>query len=226
MERLTAIENAINALIGPDSLRREFFVHEKFVARSTAQSNPPQLRSSSRPHDWNRHACQRNPRQAQSQSAGHRNHPETDRRTTRRLHNRISSPRRWAIRYRPFEDQLRGLAKAIQESKHKNTDLEALKAAIAAKLEKLVRLNRTRADFADKFEALIESYNNGSRNIEQLFEELLKLSNSLEAEQNATSARILAKRNCDLRHPNSPRTELSTAERDESRKLPKSSSRD
>src|SRR3546814_7602492 len=49
--------------------------------------------------------------------------------------------------------------------------------------DRLVRLNRTRADFAEKFEALIESYNVGSRNIEQLFEELLKLSNSLDEEQ-------------------------------------------
>lgn len=38
-----------------------------------------------------------------------------------------------------------------------------LKAAIRARLEKLVRLNRTRIDFAEKFEALIESYNSGSR---------------------------------------------------------------
>ncbi len=47
----------------------------------------------------------------------------------------------------------------------------------------LVRLNRTRADFAEKFEALIESYNAGSRSIEQLFEELLKFANSLDGEQ-------------------------------------------
>ena len=32
------------------------------------------------------------------------------------------------------------------------------------------------ADFAEKFEELIESYNAGSRNIEELFQELLKLS--------------------------------------------------
>jgi type I restriction enzyme, R subunit len=75
------------------------------------------------------------------------------------------------------------LAQRFKESKHKNTDLEALKAAIAAKLGNLLRLNRTRADFGEKFEALIESYNAGSRNIEQLFEELLKLSNSLDDEQ-------------------------------------------
>ena len=47
----------------------------------------------------------------------------------------------------------------------------------------LLRLNRTRADYAEQFEALIESYNAGSRSIEQLFDELLKLSNTLDDEQ-------------------------------------------
>ncbi len=75
------------------------------------------------------------------------------------------------------------LAKRFKQSRHKNTELEALKAAIRAQLEKLIRLNRTRTNFADKFEELIESYNTGSRNIEQLLEELLKLSNSLTEEE-------------------------------------------
>ena len=75
------------------------------------------------------------------------------------------------------------LARRFQESKHKNTDLEVLKAAIRAQLEKLIRLNRTRADFTEKFEELIESYNAGSRNIEELFEELLKLSRNLGEEE-------------------------------------------
>jgi len=38
------------------------------------------------------------------------------------------------------------------------------------KSEKPIRLNKTRADFAETFEELIESDNDGSRNIEQLFE--------------------------------------------------------
>ncbi len=75
------------------------------------------------------------------------------------------------------------LRSRFKESKQKNTDLEVLKAAIRAQLEKLIRLNKTRADFAGKFEELIESYNAGSRNIEELFEELLKLSRSLSEEQ-------------------------------------------
>jgi type I restriction enzyme R subunit len=58
-----------------------------------------------------------------------------------------------------------------------------LKAAIRAKLEKMVELNRTRADFSEKFEELIESYNAGSRTIEALYQELLELSNSLSAEE-------------------------------------------
>ncbi len=75
------------------------------------------------------------------------------------------------------------LAKRFGKSKTKHIDLEQLKAAIRAQLDKLVRLNRTRADYLAKFEELIESYNAGSRNIEELFKELLALSRSLNDEQ-------------------------------------------
>ena len=75
------------------------------------------------------------------------------------------------------------LAKRFGKSKTKNIDLEQLKAAIRAHLDKLIRLNRTRADYLTKFEELIESYNAGSRNIEDLFAELLALSRTLNDEQ-------------------------------------------
>ena len=75
------------------------------------------------------------------------------------------------------------LAAKFNESKHQNTDPEVLKAAIRAQHEKLIRLNKTRADFAEKFEELIESYNQGSQSIGELFEELLKLSRNLSEEQ-------------------------------------------
>ena len=58
-----------------------------------------------------------------------------------------------------------------------------LKAAIRAKLEKMVALNRTRADFSEKFVALIDSYNAVSRSIEALYQELLELSHSLNEEE-------------------------------------------
>ncbi len=75
------------------------------------------------------------------------------------------------------------LAKRFEKSKTRNIDLEQLKAAIRSQLDKLVRVNRTRADYLTKFEELIESYNAGSRNIDELFKELLALSRSLNDEQ-------------------------------------------
>jgi type I restriction enzyme R subunit len=50
-------------------------------------------------------------------------------------------------------------------------------------LERLIKLNRTRVDFQDKFEALIDAYNNGSKNLEEIFDELLKLSRALTEEE-------------------------------------------
>ena len=75
------------------------------------------------------------------------------------------------------------LAAKFKRSPQKNLDLEALKAAIRAQLDKLIRLNKSRVDYLRKFEELIESYNAGSRNIEELFQELLDLSQSLNDEQ-------------------------------------------
>ena len=47
----------------------------------------------------------------------------------------------------------------------------------------MIQLNRTRADFAEKFEVLIERYNIGSASIEALYAELIALSNGLNDEQ-------------------------------------------
>ena len=114
------------------------------------------------------------------------------------------------------------MAQRFKESKHKNTDLATLKVAIAARLEKLVRLNRTRTDFAEKFESLIESYNNGSRNINQLFEELLKLSNNLDDEQERHVREHLSEEELVIFDIlTRPAPELSTEERNEVKKVAK-----
>ncbi len=75
------------------------------------------------------------------------------------------------------------LAKRFGQSKTKNLEVEQLKAAIRAHLDKVIRLNKTRTDYLAKFEELIEEYNVGSRNIDDLFEELLKLSRELSEEE-------------------------------------------
>jgi type I restriction enzyme R subunit len=66
---------------------------------------------------------------------------------------------------------------------HKRAELERLRAAITAKLQAMVAMNRTRADFLEKFQALIEAYNAGSANVEAIYEELVKFAQRLSEEE-------------------------------------------
>jgi len=75
------------------------------------------------------------------------------------------------------------LANRFKKSTKKATELEVLRVAVEAQLSRVMEENPTRTDFGEKFQALIDEYNSGSRNIEQLFEQLLKLSQSLSEEQ-------------------------------------------
>lgn len=75
------------------------------------------------------------------------------------------------------------LGKKFKKSTRKHLDIEQLKAAIRAKLDKLIAKNETRVDFKEKFEELIDAYNAGSMAIETLFEELLNLTRDLNEEE-------------------------------------------
>jgi type I restriction enzyme, R subunit len=75
------------------------------------------------------------------------------------------------------------LARRFEHERPTNTDLMHLKAAVKVQLERMVLHNPTRADYLRKFEQLIEAYNAGSRNIEEVFKELIALSGVLTEEQ-------------------------------------------
>lgn len=112
------------------------------------------------------------------------------------------------------------LAKRFKESKRKNIELETLKAAVRAMLERLIRLNRTRIDFQERFEELIEAYNSGSKNIEELFNELLALSRALTEEQTRHVRENLAEEELTIFDLfTRPGPELSTQERDEVKRV-------
>jgi type I restriction enzyme R subunit len=223
LERLEALENGINSLIGPDTLRREFFNHEKFVGTlyRAVKPDPAAIEFSLRISGITtlavaiRAKMSPNPPHIAAilgQITGLLDESITG------LTISESGPPPIDLSKINFEL----LAQRFRESRHRNTDLEALKAAIFAKLEKLIRLNRTRADFAGKFEALIESYNNGSRNIEQLFEELLKLSMSLDAEQERHVREHLSEEELAIFDIlTRPAPELSAAERDHVKQVAK-----
>jgi type I restriction enzyme R subunit len=184
LERLQAIEDAMNALIAPDALRRDFFAHERLVSTlyRAVKPDPVALEFASRVAclstlaEGMRAKLNPNPPDI-SQVMGGINALLDESITGHEIREETA----------PALDlskiNFEALAQRFKKSKHKNTELEVLKAAIRAQLEKMIQLNRTRADFADKFEALIESYNAGSASIEGLYAELLALSNSLNEEQ-------------------------------------------
>jgi type I restriction enzyme R subunit len=184
LERLQCIADAMNELISPDSLRRDFFAHERLLSTlyQAVKPDPSALEFASRVAcistlaDCIRTRLSPNPPDI-SLVINNINSLLDDSITGHAI--REEGPPALDLSKINFE----ALAKRFKEAKHKNTDLEQLKAAIRAKLEKMIQLNRTRADFAEKFEALIESYNAGSRSIEELYQELLDLSNNLNQEQ-------------------------------------------
>jgi len=184
LERLNRVEESMNALISPDPLRRDFFAHERLVSTlyRAVKPDPAALEFASRVACLTTLAeairARLNPNPPNiSQVMGQINGLLDESITGHAI--RESGPPALDLSKINFE----ALANRFKASKHKNTELEVLKAAIRAQLERMIRLNRTRVDFAEKFEALIESYNAGSATIEALYAELLALSNSLNDEQ-------------------------------------------
>lgn len=65
----------------------------------------------------------------------------------------------------------------------KRTEAEKLRALLSQKLQSMVAQNRSRSDFLDRFQTLIDAYNAGSQNIEAFFAALIKLAQSLTKEE-------------------------------------------
>ena len=112
------------------------------------------------------------------------------------------------------------LRKRFEDKKPSNTDVERLKAAVRAQLERMVRLNPTRADYLAKFQELIEGYNSGSRNIDEIFKELLALSTVLTEEQTRHVRENLSEEELTIMDIlTRPAPELTTEEREEVKKV-------
>jgi len=72
--------------------------------------------------------------------------------------------------------------KAKFNSGYQQTAVEKLKGNIDRKLQQMVQLNKTRIDYLEKFQKMIDEYNLGSRNQEIFFQELLEFYSELETE--------------------------------------------
>lgn len=65
----------------------------------------------------------------------------------------------------------------------KRTEAEKLKGALSGKLQKMVRTNRSRVNFLERFQKMIDEYNAGSINIEEFFKQLVELGQDLTEEE-------------------------------------------
>ena len=184
MQRLERIDDAMNALISPDPLRKEFLGYERIVRTlyDAVKPDPAALEFAPRMSCLGAIAdairAKINPGPVDISAVMGKINTLLD-----------SSIEGVAMSDKPppvmdlSKIDFQTLATRFKESKRKNIELETLKAAIRAMLERLIRLNRTRVDFQEQFEDLIEAYNAGSKNIEVLFKELLAFSRALTEEE-------------------------------------------
>ncbi len=65
----------------------------------------------------------------------------------------------------------------------KQIEAEKLRGALNSKLQTLIKFNRTRMDYLDKFQKMIDEYNAGSLNIEEFFKQLIVFTKDLNEEE-------------------------------------------
>ncbi len=68
------------------------------------------------------------------------------------------------------------------EQGRKNTEAEKLRGSVNSRLRQMIRLNKTRTDYQEKLQRLIDEYNSGSLNIDLYFKELVKMAQDLNEE--------------------------------------------
>ena len=221
VERLTLVGQAVNALLATDEIRKAYLAQAKLADR---------LYAAVKPH---RAAVEFAPRMSVVATLAEQIRTEcapeladlTDvlQRIGHVLDRSIAGTR--SIGDGPDAIDLsrldfQALASRFEKSPAQALDLERLKAAIRAQLDRLIKANETRADLRETFEALIEANNTGSRQIEQLFQELLRFSTTLTEEQARHVREQLSEEELvvfDLL--TRPGPELSAAERGEVKKL-------
>lgn len=69
------------------------------------------------------------------------------------------------------------------EKKHKNMEMQKLKNKVERALNDMVEKNKTRTDYLERFEKMIEEYNSGSKNVDIIYRNLVDFAEALSEEQ-------------------------------------------
>ena len=222
-ERAQAVENAANRLLAPETVKRDFLARARLVDALYSAVKPDPvavefvtrcgsiraladyIRNRSDPPDISQ--VMRGIQELLDKSIG-----------AEPFKMKGPAPSHYGIDLSKIDFE--ALAKRFEKKKPTNSDLERLRAAVRAQLERMVRLNRTRADYLEKFEALIDAYNSGSRNIEEIFKDLLALTRVLTEEQGRHVREHLTEEELTIFDIlTRPGPELSGEERDEVKKV-------
>ena len=231
MEKLHLLSEAVNALISPDELRKQFLAHEKLVRALYQAVKPDKVAIEFAP------MCSLLATLADTIKTQTGESETPDITPIMGKLNDLLDESIGAEGFTIAEGQagarhgvidlskinFEALAKKFKESKQKNLDIEKLKAAIRATLDKIVHMHRAlRTDYQQKFEELIAAYNAGSLNIDQLFAELLEQSRKLSEEQTRhVRENLLPSELVIFDILTRPAPDLSDAERDEVKKVAK-----
>jgi type I restriction enzyme R subunit len=222
-ERAQAIEDAANRLLAPEAVKRDFLAHARLADALFSAVKPDPL------------ALDLAPRCSTVQALAQYMRNLVDPPDISHVMQGIQQLLDRSIGAEPFKiaDRESGyygidlskidfeaLSKRFKDKKPTNSDIERLKAAVRAQLERMVQLNPTRADYLEKFQALIDDYNSGSRNIDEIFRELLALTRVLTDEQGRHIREHLSEEELTIFDIlTRPGPELSGEERDEVKKV-------
>jgi type I restriction enzyme R subunit len=69
------------------------------------------------------------------------------------------------------------------EGSRKAIEVQKLRAKLTFKLARMIQVNRTRIDFLEEFQKMIDEYNNGAINVQVFFDKLLVFARRLDAEE-------------------------------------------
>ncbi len=75
------------------------------------------------------------------------------------------------------------LRKFFEGVENKNLQAESLRAELEQKIADMVKRNKNRARFMDRLNAILQEYNSGAHDIDQLFDDLVDLAKSLNEEE-------------------------------------------
>ncbi len=184
MARLNKVADAVEALIGPESVRKEFQAHVRLIVTlyRAVKPHPAAIEFVSRVSALSVIADEIKRRMTPNPMSLDTVLANIDKVLDNSIHGGPQIARdipKIDLSKIDFE----ALKAKFNKTEHKQTEIEILKAAIRAQLDKLVMLNKTRIDFLEKFEALIEAYNTGAANIEQLFADLVDFTKNLSVEE-------------------------------------------